>query len=325
MPSVQVALRLMDKGKHVKAKDVMAFIITGTASGSAEQAAKNAYPQDEVLKTGSDLKPDIDYYLHKQILPPVERLCAPISGTNVTQLADCLGLDTSKYRISSASAAANGGSGSCAEADIQPFESQMADSMRFQACVPLQLQCRACQGEFEFSGMTADPTAAHFNVAHGGIQCPAPGCGALLPTLTVVAQVDAAVRQHVARYYDGWLACDDAQCGARTCQVSVFGRRCLGPKGLGAGCLGRMTFEFSDKALWTQMLYLQSLFDVDRVAQLDAEGIVVNDDERDKLRALAEANRKRLDTVKDAVGRWLDKCGRQWVQMDSLFAFAMKA
>ena len=107
MPSVQVALRLMEKGKHVKAKDVMSFIITGDSSGSAEAAAKNAHPVDEVIKPGSDLKPDIDYYLHKQILPPVERLCAPIGGTNITMLAACLGLDTSKYRLSSASGSAN--------------------------------------------------------------------------------------------------------------------------------------------------------------------------------------------------------------------------
>lgn len=106
MPSVQVALRLQAKGKHVKAKDVMSFIITGDSSGSAENAAKNAYPVDEVLKTESGLRPDVEYYLHKQILPPVERLCAPISGTNITLLAACLGLDTSKYRVSTVSGGA---------------------------------------------------------------------------------------------------------------------------------------------------------------------------------------------------------------------------
>ncbi|KAK5071434.1 DNA-directed DNA polymerase alpha catalytic subunit pol1, partial [Cryomyces antarcticus] len=87
MPSVQVALRQMAKGKTVKAKDVMSFVITGDSSGSAENAAKNAYTLEEVMKKDSGLLPDIDYYLHKQILPPVERLCAPIDGTNVTMLA----------------------------------------------------------------------------------------------------------------------------------------------------------------------------------------------------------------------------------------------
>ena len=54
MPSVQVAFKLMAKGKHVKAKDVMPFIITGSNSGSAESAAKNAFPADEVIKPDSE-------------------------------------------------------------------------------------------------------------------------------------------------------------------------------------------------------------------------------------------------------------------------------
>ena len=57
MPSVQVALRLMAKGKHVKAKDVMSFVITGDSSGSAENAAKNAFTLEEVMKADSGLKP----------------------------------------------------------------------------------------------------------------------------------------------------------------------------------------------------------------------------------------------------------------------------
>ena len=57
MPSVQVALKLMAKGKHVKAKDVMSFVITGDSSGSAEKAASNAFPLEDILKQDSDLKP----------------------------------------------------------------------------------------------------------------------------------------------------------------------------------------------------------------------------------------------------------------------------
>jgi DNA polymerase alpha subunit A len=57
MPSVQVALKLIDKGKHIKAKDVMSFIITGDSSGSAERAAKNAYPLEDLMKKDSELLP----------------------------------------------------------------------------------------------------------------------------------------------------------------------------------------------------------------------------------------------------------------------------
>ena len=62
MPSVQVALKLMARGKHVRAKDVMRFVITGDSSGSAETAASNAFPLEDVIKPGSDLKPGKSSY-----------------------------------------------------------------------------------------------------------------------------------------------------------------------------------------------------------------------------------------------------------------------
>lgn len=326
MPSVQVALRLMAKGKHVKAKDVMSFIITGSSSGSAEEAAKNAFPVDEVLKPDSGLKPDIDYYLHKQILPPVERLCAPIAGTNVTLLAACLGLDTSKYRVSSLS----GGAGASQDTEIQPLESQIPDSVRFQNCSRLHLRCRACTSVFLFSGLatSSSPSSALSTLSHQGVKCPNPSCTYTLSTLSVVAQLDSAIRQLLARYYAGWLVCEDPACGNRTRQMSVYGHRCLGPKGLATGCRGRMQWEVREKDVWNQLLYYQSLFDVDRVVKGSGTGQQQkggsDGEDQEKIKVLAEVNRQRFGTVRDSVGRWLERNGRQWVQMDSLFAFARK-
>jgi DNA polymerase alpha subunit A len=39
----------------------------------------------------------------------------------------------------------------------------------------------------------------------------------------------------------------------------------------------------------------------------------------ERILALAEHNRVRFDTTKGVIGKYLDKCGRQWVQMDELF------
>ncbi|OCK86282.1 hypothetical protein K432DRAFT_421166 [Lepidopterella palustris CBS 459.81] len=317
MPSVQVALRLLAKGKHVKAKDVMSFVITGESSGSAETAAKNAFTLEEVMKADSGLKPDIDYYLHKQILPPVERLCAPISGTNITQLAACLGLDTSKYRISSALAGS-------VDHEVHPFESQIPDSVRFKSCTPLYLRCRTCHTTFPFSGLTGSLGL----IGHEGVKCANGECCAVLSTLSIVAQVESEVRQHLARYYSGWLVCDDVSCGARTRQMSVYGHRCLGPKGLATGCLGRMNWEFGEKELWNQLLYLQALFDVDRIEKNEVGingSVKLEGEQKEKAKVLAEVNRERFGTIKEVVRRWLERNGRQWVQMDSLFSFALKA
>ena len=319
MPSVQVALRLLAKGKHVKAKDVMSFIITGNSSGSAESAAKNAYPVDEVLKGDSGLKPDIDYYLHKQILPPVERLCAPISGTNITLLAACLGLDTSKYRVSSVSGSTQ------QDTEIHPLESQIQDSVRFQACSPLWLRCRSCTSVFPFQGFSSISVAPSMipTVSHDGIKCPNTGCGKILQTISVVAQLESSIRQMLASYYAGHVLCDDPQCSNRTRSISVYGHRCLGPKGLAKDCLGKMSYEIKERDVWNQLLYYQSLFDVDRVSKSEP-GIKIEEG-TEKMRVLAEVNRERFGTFKGIVEKWLERNGRQWVQMDNLFSFALKA
>jgi DNA polymerase alpha subunit A len=39
----------------------------------------------------------------------------------------------------------------------------------------------------------------------------------------------------------------------------------------------------------------------------------------DRVLALAEHNRVRFGTLRGVVDKYLDKCGRQWVAMDSLF------
>ncbi len=258
---------------------------------------------------------DIEYYLHKQILPPVERLCAPVSGTDITRLADCLGLDTTKYRVSSASSGP-------VDAEIQPLESQVPDAIRFKDSTPLHLRCLHCSHSFVFRGLAQH----HSYVTSAGIQCPASGCGAVLPTLAVAAQTEAQIRQHTAQYYAGWLVCDDSACGARTRAMSVYGHRCLGPKGLGTGCLGRMRFEYGEKALYNQLLYFQSIFDMDKAKDktaTDAE-VTLTSEQKEKVKVLAEVNRERFDAVKACVRGYLEKSGRLWVAMDTIFSFALQ-
>jgi len=321
MAAVQVGLKLLARGKHVKAKDVMSFVVCGSNDGKAESAAKNAYPMDDVLNPESGLLPDIDYYLHKQILPPVERLCAPVSGTNTTLLAECLGLDTSKYRIQGP------GTSSSAESEIHPLESQIPDHIRFKDCEPLILLCTACRLRSQFTGLggSADESepAPLAKLTNDGFVCPRSDCGRSLRTLALTAQLEAQIRAHTSRYYAAWLVCDEATCGARTRQMSVYGHRCLGPRGLAHGCSGKMRLEYSEKALYNQLLYLQSLFDTDKgVERLGKQG---QGEEREKDKVVAENNRERWETCRGVVRGYLDTSGWGWVSMESLFGFAFRA
>lgn len=52
----------------------------------------------EEITSSSTLTIDINYYLHQQVLPVISRLLEPFDGTDQAYLAQCLGLDSSKYK-----------------------------------------------------------------------------------------------------------------------------------------------------------------------------------------------------------------------------------
>ncbi len=320
MPQVQVALRELARGKTMRKGDVVSYIITGDSKTTSEPAAKRAYTPQDVIKADSGLSPDVEWYIGKQIFPPVERLCANITGTSTAQLADNLGLDARRYANTSHASSSN----SNRDLEINPLESQIPDAIRFQDCARLSLRCRSCKTSAPFEGLLL--SAARTTPL--GVACPS--CSAVLPTLSVVAQVESAVRAQTSRYYEGWLVCDDASCGNRTRQLSVAGSRCLGPKGLARDCTGRMRYEMGERDVYNQLVYFASLWDVDKAKTLAGTAAAVTEgaqesgvpagEMRDKVLALAEQNRVRFGTVKGVVDKYLDKCGRQWVQMDTLFS-----
>ena len=260
MPQVQVALREISRGKTVRRDDVIAYIVTGDgkddkASGSV---ARRSYTPQDVEKTDSGLTPDVDWYLYKQIFPPVERLCANIQGTDTVRLADCLGLDVRKYSISNN--ASNGNN----ETEIHTLESQIDDEVRFQDAYRLTLRCRSCKASFGFEGL-ADSIEL---CSPAGITC---RCGHNLSNISTLAQLEHQIRTQTSKYYEAWLVCSDSACGNRTRQMSVYGNRCMGPKGLAHGCTGKMRYEYTEKMIYNQLLYFASLFDVEK-AKTNAKG-----------------------------------------------------
>jgi DNA polymerase alpha subunit A len=83
-----------------------------------------------------------------------------------------------------------------------------------------------------------------------------------------------------------------------------------------------MRYEYTEKAIYNQLVYFASLWDVDK-ARNKATGTEESNltaEQREKVRALAEHNRTRFNTVKSVADKYLEKCGRQWVAMDTLFA-----
>lgn len=58
-----------------------------------------AYSPDEYMDKKRSLQIDTDWYITQQLLPPITRLIEHIEGIEVDFVAQCLGVDSKKYKF----------------------------------------------------------------------------------------------------------------------------------------------------------------------------------------------------------------------------------
>ncbi|KAI0731115.1 hypothetical protein C8Q76DRAFT_644698 [Earliella scabrosa] len=298
-PHVQVALRLKAKGGTSRAGDVIPYVFCLGENGETSKSAQadRAKHPDEVRRESDKLKIDYEHYLSQQVLPPIERLCDPIEGTDRARLAECLGLDPNRYRTITA--------GESEEKSFGTLDSLMSDAQRFKDADPFLVRCRSCQNSVPF-GPLNEREKSHIQTA--GLTCPQ--CRAAVGMPSVQTQLEVQIREHIAKYYESWTVCEDSTCANRTRMMGVYGRRCLRP-----GCQGKVAFEYSDAQLYNQLRYYMSLFDIDKAREA-ASGAL-----RDELSSLTAMQGNTCQYLKSVVERYLDQSGRRWVQMSALFSF----
>ena len=107
--------------------------------------------------------------------------------------------------------------------------------------------------------------------------------------------------------------------------MSVYGRRCVRP-----GCRGTAQVEYSDVELYNQLRYFAMLFDGDK-AKSAALGtarfgtpwfhlfLVSHEMFIDEVRGLASTNLTFLLDMGATVNKYIDQCGRRWVNLAALF------
>lgn len=319
MPPVQVALRLREQGKVIKAGSVITYVITAPPesnddSNSQLTPAERARAIQEVVNPKSGFKPDAAFYLEKQIFAPVERLMERIEGVDMMRIASALGIDTKRY--------VNRLRNSETVGEITLLESGISDAERFRQSSYFVLKC-PCEKKFRFGGIIA---SKDYRVTFNGIQCTS--CEHSFSVLEINSQLEIALRQHISLYYAGWLVCDDSACGIQTKQISVYGKRCLGASGKAHGCKGIMRYKYSDRALYNQLLYFDAIFDVDKakLGQLRPiyDAFAPNPPQKlpsGQVDALSEQNRTSFGYSQEVVQKYLGSCGRRYVNMGALFEF----
>lgn len=302
-------------GGSARSGDVIPYIFTlpeGEEASTKSAQASRAHHPDELRKDGSELKIDLEYYLSLQVLPPIERLCDSIEGTDRARLAECLGLDVRRYTQANArdESAAQGGA-------FAPLDSQLTPEQRYAKCDRLRFRCPSCNMLTQFDGLlsalakdqlVAGPAVAAAPPASVGLCCS--GCRRTLGLPILAVQLNKLMSRHINRYYQGWRVCTDSACGLRCRLQGVYMMRCRA-----AGCPGTTVEEYNDKDLYTQLSYYQHLFDLDAAAAAPEAQALPG-----ALLQLRMRHARLAKCLYTTADRMLARSARRYVDLGSLFA-----
>jgi DNA polymerase alpha subunit A len=337
-PHVQVALRRQKAGKRdgVAAGETVPYIIC-VKQGESEQAsgkgiAERAYHLDEVV---GDIVPDLQYYLAQQIHPVVSRLCAPIESTSAGQIADCLGLDASRFHAQTVRDNA-----SAREDALLGGGCSLDDEDRYKLCEPLMLQCPKCVERFEFKGaasLVASITSAAPSVPDL-LACPK--CAAVramadpellmktpvkpaeavayqsgkLSGPMLANQVKIRLQDFISRYYDGVLCCDEAcACQTRNVCCTAQGDSAPGSASFNSMCSGRMSRTYTEADLYKQISNVVRMLDLPKALEK-----ITDEGKRVEAARLVAPFMAPLLQAKASAEKVRNRSAYRWVRLDVL-------
>jgi DNA polymerase alpha subunit A len=314
-PHVQVAKQMLQNNRPVNTGDHIPYVICEPLGEPKEKnppAVDRAHHPEEIRRSGGALKPDVEWYLTQQILPPTSRLCEPIEGTSQSILAEKLGLDSTKYNQIMRS------SGEIDDDELVDYTpaSCLTDAERFNDVEKLMLTCQACGVTSEFAGVFCRTKEG---VLTCGLRCANDACErpqfwGQPSNLECMAKISNAVHQLVYKkmreYYNGVSRCDDPACGLITRQVSVAGSICLA-----RGCTGKLHAVVSERSLYTQMKYLDTLFDISHAVEQRRKANHQSDvPKAELLKTISKHDKLCLDELHKSAHRYIDGSAYNWIE-----------
>ncbi|XP_017119896.2 DNA polymerase alpha catalytic subunit [Drosophila elegans] len=254
LPHVQVALRMnRERNRRYKKGDMVDYVIC--LDGSTNAAMQRAYHLDE-LKSSEDkkLQLDMNYYLGHQIHPVVTRMVEVLEGTDASRIAECLGMDPTKFRQNAQRAQRE-------ITEQSEGESLLKTTLQlYRLCEPFRFQCVACKTEqLMASAYRPGPNSSHISVLQ---QCANSECqtAPVQYLASIRNQLQLSIRRHVQRFYKNWLVCDHPDCNynTRTHTLTKEMRRPLCHK-----CRsGSLLRQYTERDLYNQLCYLRFIFDL---------------------------------------------------------------
>eukprot|EP01125_Pyxidicula_operculata_P001397 TRINITY_DN11290_c0_g1_i1.p1 TRINITY_DN11290_c0_g1~~TRINITY_DN11290_c0_g1_i1.p1 ORF type:complete len:1462 (-),score=412.66 TRINITY_DN11290_c0_g1_i1:67-4452(-) len=268
LPHIQVALANKRAGLPVKPGDFIQYLIflpdTTTDSNNTTNNNKPSSSSSHHLSSRAispvqfkkeDKKLDIDWYLANQIHPPISRLCAPIEGTDSALIAECLGLDATKFNSSS--------SGDNNELDDFRLSTSVrtSDTEKYQQAEKIHLKCSSCLTSQVFEGVYCPEMSKVFE----GLKCINASCNRTFSSASIQNQLDINIRKHIKRYYAGAMVCK--KCNTQTRQLFIKNNnkpKCVSLIQTNQYCNGTLKLEYDTTMLYNQLCYYRDTFDIDR-------------------------------------------------------------
>lgn len=272
-PQVQVALRLQKAtGTTLGKGTTVDYIICQSRDDEAgsQSYAMRAFSLDEITKGNQECEQqglanrflvDYDWYFTRQLLPPIGRLCDVIEGTSLSRLAECLGLDPTKFGTNQSQPQST---------NTSTLDSLVSNPERFESIPPWSFPCWKCQSPF---------TVEKLVVVNEGIpqfyrKCQQ--CGEPQSDYYFENQLILRIRRHIHQFNSRELVCSDPLCDGKKIGVALMrhptaglGRSCSRPS-----CDGSLQLKTPPHQLYTQLAYLTHLCDGKVITQtLNRENI----------------------------------------------------
>lgn len=245
-PHVLVATRMnTNMNRNFKKGDTVSYIICN--DGTEEAAMKRAYHIDE-MKLNKNLKVDVEYYLAQQIHPVVTRLVEPIPETDAICIAECLGLDTTKYKNAAAQADKIAAS--------TEFEANNASAKKYQSCQQFTFTCQLC------NVVNVATSRSHTETDKLRVfeKCVNKDCKGepFKYKAAIENELVDQIRLSIGRYYENWMTCDEPMCYENTRFYSHVSdqRR---PVCIACG-KGNMIRQYTETELYNQLIYFKLNF-----------------------------------------------------------------
>lgn len=283
---VQVALRLEKRGKAVRPGQEIEYIICEATEDNpkASLAERARHPHEFTLD--KNLKVDIAWYKRQQVHPLVSRLLGPVEGTDAARVAECLGMEGSRFAQASVSKLGDGEHVNSAfadavSADINALFDRKIRWKEFKSGLP-GVPCLKCQQPVAWKELL-QPEAWETNGVNAMFRCAA--CNEPMNPQRAQNLMTMQLRRLLREHCEGWVHCGDDGCIEKTRRANR-----------GLNLVG-------ERAVLSELEYMEYL--------CEAESSYDGQDSR-RCRDAAKAMRE--------ASRWLLECdGYNWVDCGKLF------